>query len=65
VYLKKHFTRKNFLKLTFILIGAAGGYAYYYFIGCTSGTCPISSNPYVSTLYGGMIGFALGAVKEE
>jgi hypothetical protein len=40
-------------------IGAAAGYAYYYYIGCVSGTCPISSNPYISTIYGGVMGFLL------
>jgi hypothetical protein len=40
-----------------ILLGAAGGFAYYYFIGCASGSCPITSNPWVSTAYGGLIGF--------
>ncbi len=39
-----------------IAIGALGGYAYYYFIGCASGTCPISSNPWISTAYGMLIG---------
>ncbi|MCX7798470.1 MAG: DUF6132 family protein [Melioribacter sp.] len=39
-----------------ILVGALLGYIYYYFIGCYSGTCPISSNPYVATLYGALIG---------
>jgi hypothetical protein len=39
------------------LAGAALGYAYYYFIGCNSGgTCPISSNWHVSTLYGAGMG---------
>lgn len=37
-------------------VGALGGYAYYYFIGCYSGTCPITSNPLISTIYGGVIG---------
>jgi len=39
-----------------IPLGAAAGYAYYYFIGCQSGTCPIQSNPFFSTLYGAMLG---------
>jgi hypothetical protein len=43
-----------------ILAGAAGGYAYYYFIGCTSGACPITSNPYISTTYGAVIGGLAG-----
>lgn len=42
-----------------VVVGAAGGYAYYHFIGCTSGACPISSNPYISTAYGGILGALL------
>ncbi|MFH1049746.1 MAG: DUF6132 family protein [bacterium] len=42
--------------------GAAGailGYAYFYFIGCGSGTCPLTSNWHISTLYGAVVGLAL------
>ncbi len=39
-----------------IAIGAIGGYAYYKFIGCASGACPITSNPYISTIYGAILG---------
>jgi hypothetical protein len=42
-----------------VVLGAAGGYAYYHFIGCVGGACPISSNPYISTVYGGIIGALL------
>lgn len=38
------------------LIGAAGGYAYWMFIGCESGTCPITSKPLNSTMYGVLMG---------
>ena len=40
----------------FVLGGAALGFAYQRLIGCRTGTCPITSNPYVSTLYGALIG---------
>jgi hypothetical protein len=43
-----------------VLAGAAAGFAYYYFIGCVGGSCPISSNPYISTLYGGLFGGLAG-----
>lgn len=45
-------------KLTFIglLIGAIGGYLYYYYVGCASGTCMITSKPINSTLYGAIMG---------
>lgn len=39
-----------------IVIGAIGGYAYYFFIGCASGTCAITSNPVNSTFYGAVMG---------
>ncbi|HRN92352.1 MAG TPA: DUF6132 family protein [Ferruginibacter sp.] len=39
-----------------ILAGAVGGYLYYQYIGCLSGTCPITSRPMPSTLYGAVMG---------
>ncbi|HEX9934708.1 MAG TPA: hypothetical protein VGB38_05875 [bacterium] len=44
----------------FSAIGVTGGYAYYYFFGCTGGSCPITGNPYLSTLWGGLIGTLVG-----
>jgi hypothetical protein len=41
---------------TGILIGAIAGYAYYHYVGCTSGTCAITSKPLNSTLYGSLMG---------
>jgi uncharacterized membrane protein (Fun14 family) len=38
------------------VLGMVLGYAYYYFIGCSSGSCAISSNPLNSTLYGALMG---------
>lgn len=43
-----------------IFLGGAAGFAYYYFIGCTTGTCPIQSNPYLMTGYGSLFGLILG-----
>ncbi|MCK6617606.1 MAG: DUF6132 family protein [Cyclobacteriaceae bacterium] len=39
-----------------IALGAAAGYLYWYYIGCTSGSCAITSNPVNSTLYGALMG---------
>ncbi len=39
-----------------IVLGAIAGYIYYYFIGCSSGTCAITSKPVNSTAYGAMMG---------
>jgi len=39
-----------------IMVGLIAGYTYYHFIGCSSGTCAITSKPLNSTLYGGLMG---------
>jgi hypothetical protein len=50
-------TKKAILITTLgILVGAIGGYLYYHYIGCASGTCAITSKPINSTLYGSLIG---------
>ena len=39
-----------------IVIGAVGGYLYYYYVGCNHG-CAITGNPFISTAYGAFAGF--------
>lgn len=56
---------KLWLRRSFpIIIGAALGYAYYYFIGCSKG-CSITGNPWMSTLWGGLIGSVLVNWKSQ
>jgi phage shock protein E len=50
------FILKNKLTLIGIILGSIGGYAYYHFVGCASGTCAITSRPLNSTIYGAMMG---------
>ncbi|MGI6751918.1 MAG: DUF6132 family protein [Anaerovoracaceae bacterium] len=43
-------------------VGAAIGYFLFYrVIGCNSGSCPITSNPWVSSIYGGILGAIITA----
>jgi hypothetical protein len=42
-----------------IILGSAAGFAYYYFIGCRTGSCPITGNPYISSAYGALLGLLL------
>ena len=56
--LKEFFASKNFWKpLLAAVLGGAAGFMYYYFIGCSSGTCAITTNPYQSTLMGAFLGW--------
>ncbi len=48
--------KQYILTIIGVVLGALGGYLYYHFVGCASGTCAITSNPLNSTLYGAMMG---------
>lgn len=39
-----------------IAIGGVLGWAYWYWVGCESGACPITSRPLNSSLYGAVMG---------
>jgi len=51
-----NFIFKHKLSIIGIVAGAIGGYLYYHFVGCASGSCAITSKPLNSTLYGAMMG---------
>jgi hypothetical protein len=38
------------------LLGAGVAGAYAHFIGCKTGTCPLTSNVWTASLYGGLVG---------
>jgi hypothetical protein len=57
--------KKNKLLIIATIAGLAGGFLYWKFVGCLSGTCPIKSVWYWSTLYGGLIGFLLGSFVND
>ena len=44
-----------------VLIGGGVGFAWYRWISCSSGACPMLSNPYTSTLYGMILGGLIGS----
>jgi len=58
----KRFIKKYGLYLLFALIGAIGGYLYWYYIGCKSGSCPITSVWYTTSLYGAVLGYLTGDI---
>lgn len=62
----KEFMRKHGLILLGIAVGAIAGFLYWHFVGCTTGTCPITSSPVNTSIWGAaMGGLLLGSFKPE
>ena len=59
---KRKAFRRYLPMLILALIGAVGGYLYYRLVGCASGACVITSNPIISTIYGGVLGLLIGFI---
>ena len=54
---EKKKSKFNWLPVIGAVVGALGGYIYYIQVGCKSGSCAITSNPYMSMLWGAAIGY--------
>ena len=61
--------KKKNCKLTSILctialplVGCAGGWLYYRYVGCTTGTCAVTSSLWLSTGFGCVLGSLLYTV---
>lgn len=62
----KKWYKNNVLYLIGAAVGALAGYVYWQQVGCSSGTCMITSKPINSTLYGALMGALLfGMFKRE
>ena len=48
-----------------ITLGAVAGFLYWKFVGCSSGTCMITSKPINSTLYGALMGFLVAGIFKK
>jgi membrane-bound acyltransferase YfiQ involved in biofilm formation len=55
----KNFLIKYRFKIMFVALGAIAGLLYWHFIGCSSGTCPITSHWYTSGAYGMLFGWLI------
>lgn len=42
-------------------IGAGLGFGCYKLVGCSTGACPLTSNPVISTIYGSVVGALLAS----
>ena len=56
------FLSANIWVLAGIVAGAISGYLYWYFIGCTSGSCALSSVWHNSVMYWAFVGGIAGSM---
>ncbi len=61
----KKFAKKHLLTIIGVLVGAIAGYFYWQQVGCSSGSCAITSNPTNSTIYGAMMGGLLFSIFQN
>ena len=55
---------KKWLKpILFTAGGALVGLAYYYFVGCSTGACPLTSNPFITMAYMGFMQYAVAFLE--
>jgi len=57
--MKKLWNKKN-IKWALALAGGIGGYIYWKYVGCLSGSCPMQQNWVLSTLWGAGMGYLVG-----
>jgi len=55
-----NFYKKHKFGILLIIPGIIAGYFYWKYVGCASGTCPITSNWNSMVLFGGLLGFFFG-----
>ncbi len=60
-----NFFIKYKLGIAGIIVGGILGFAYYYFIGCNTGNCAITSKPINSSVYGMVMGYLMFSVFEK
>lgn len=56
----KDFIVKHKYALILLIPGIVAGFLYWKYVGCLSGTCPITSNWHSMVLFGGLIGYFIG-----
>lgn len=56
-----NFIKKYKTYMIGIALGALAGFLYWRFVGCSSGSCPITSKWYNTMLYGAIMGVLLAS----
>jgi LytS/YehU family sensor histidine kinase len=53
--------KELFGEITGTVIGSIGGFIYYRMAGCSTGACVITSNPWLTILWGALLGYLIGS----
>ena len=62
----KEFFKGHGWTIAGIVSGALGGFLYWHFVGCSTGSCPITSSPINSSIRGAaMGGLVLSSFKAD
>lgn len=60
MWTKKYLKFFSLTSIIGIVVGLIGGYIYYLQVGCSSGACAITSNPWYTMLWAGTMGYLVG-----
>ena len=63
--MKNGFLKKYLPEIVGALVGAVGGFLYWKYVGCSSGTCAIKSNWYMMIPWATVLGFLAGSVAGD
>ncbi len=61
----KNFVNRYLFEIIGGIVGLIGGFLYWYYVGCASGTCTIKGNWYVMSPYGMILGILLGGIVKS
>lgn len=59
------FLKKYKIHIIGSILGGVGGYLYWSYIGCSSGSCLITSVWYNNTIYGGVMGYLVASMISD
>jgi len=63
--MNRTFFRKYLPEIIGTLLGAAGGFIYWKYVGCLTGSCAIKSNWYLMVPWAAVLGFLAGSVAGD
>ena len=61
----KKYIKKFQFEILFGVLGAVGGYLYWYYVGCLTGTCPLKKVWYYDVFLGVLIGLLLADIVKS